>query len=115
MLTLHKEVQEGVVILILEGRFDVSSIETFQEAYADQPPGTIFKIHLDKVTYIDSAAFGLFHALKQHLGNLGRVMLYNPSDEVTHAIQVLGAHRSFEIMRFTTHKPLMHHGDDDGF
>ncbi|MEG3638224.1 STAS domain-containing protein [Magnetococcus sp. PR-3] len=117
MLELSKQVDEdtGVVILTLAGRFDVNSIPAFQDAYAEHPPGTQFKIYLEKVTYIDSAAFGLFHALKQHLGSQGRVMLFNPSENVTQTLQMLGAHRTFEVIRITTSKPFMDNMDEGGF
>nr|CRH07808.1 putative anti-sigma-factor antagonist [Candidatus Magnetococcus massalia] len=115
MLTIEQEIEEEAIKIMLQGRFDVTSSDKFQGLYSDHPPGLIYKVYLEKVTFMDSAAFGFLHGLKHHAGKYGEVYLYNPAGDVVDILRTMGAYQTFNVIVENQQIPDIGHDDGMGF
>lgn len=89
---------EGVVEIVVQGRFDFGLQKEFRDAYRERPANMKYRVSLKDVDYLDSAALGMLLLLRQHAGDQqDSVVLCQPSEPVRKILTVANFDRIFSI------------------
>jgi anti-anti-sigma factor len=90
--------QEGMVNIDVTGRFDFSLQKDFRATYRNCPPTMKYRVNLNMVDYLDSAALGMLLLLRQHAGEgTGNVTLCKAPAEVSKILKLASFDRLFRI------------------
>lgn len=76
-MTTIGAVNEGVLRLVVPGRFDQSEHPRFQETYLpwlDDPTVKFIEVDFSQTEYIDSAALGMLLLLRRHCRDRGKII-----------------------------------------
>lgn len=91
---------DGVVRIVVRGRFDFSVHREFRQAYTSNETRSAKRYVIDMAgaEYIDSAALGMLLLLRDHVGaDASKIRLMNCSAAVRDVLQVSNFDRLFDI------------------
>ena len=92
-MNIQRSEENGVTIIVLEGRLDTSTTTIYDQAYAAAFAGGARRFVLDcaKLSYISSAGLRSFlHSLKQLGTTGGKLALATPSHMVLEVLEISG-------------------------
>ncbi|MFV9615167.1 MAG: STAS domain-containing protein [Gammaproteobacteria bacterium] len=96
-----------IMHLSITGRFDYKITKEFRDSYtrAARHKGVTYYINLNNASYIDSSALGILLLLRECAKhNDGRVIIEQPSEQVSQVLKVANFERLFTINQ-TRSKP----------
>lgn len=96
-----------IMHLSITGRFDYKITKEFRDSYtrAARHKGVTYYINLNNASYIDSSALGILLLLRECAKhNDGRVIIEQPSEQVSQILKVANFERLFTINQ-TRSKP----------
>ena len=95
----RRERAAGEITLELSGEFDLTSLESFEEAAAGIPAGTHVTIDLSALDFIDSSGLRSFMNLDLRVrAHDGRLTLRAPPPHADRLLRLCGFHERFEIL-----------------
>ena len=99
-MTISSRISErdGVVEIDVGERFDFAQQKDFRAVYRDCPPDLKYRVNLERVEYLDSAALGMLLLLRQHAGDENdSVTLCKAPEAVRNILHVANFERIFRI------------------
>lgn len=98
-MPITSTINENIVTIRIEGRFDFSCHKEFRDAYRDiASDGNSFVIDLSATEYVDSSALGMLLLLREHAGSdQSKVTLKGCRSEVKDILIVSNFDKLFTI------------------
>ncbi|MEG3641103.1 STAS domain-containing protein [Magnetococcus sp. PR-3] len=82
-MSITTEKNGNLYTISILGDLNHTRLQDFRMAYQSAPPGSRFRVNLDKVEHIDSSGFGMLLVLKERCENIKEgLTLLNPNDAV---------------------------------
>lgn len=98
-VSVHEE-DNGLIVLLVEGRFDFTQYKEFTDAYQGYPKGSRrYEIDLSGVQYMDSSAMGMLLQLREHTNKADKdtVTLSNPTPGVADILRIANFDKLFKV------------------
>lgn len=97
---VHCQVAESKVVISIEGSFDVSCYDDFNDAYKPYlaDAGSVFVIDMFKTDYLDSSALGMLLLLRERTGgDKRRIQIIHVNQAVMDILKVAHFDQLFAV------------------
>lgn len=97
-ISVKKNESESSVLIHIQGSFDFSLFNDFRESYINLGNDyKLYKINLESVEYLDSAALGMLLSMRSSLADDCQIELCGANDFIRNILRISRFDKLFEI------------------
>ena len=91
--------KDGSVLTIgIQGRFDISSHQTFLNAYENVGQSVLtYDIDMRETSYLDSSALGMLLSLRDYAGKSSTIKILNCNDNIRKVLSITNFEKLFDM------------------